>query len=141
MVREYDYYEGSEVIDSVVDGGLAAFKKLPHGDNQRHRASAVRQIGRDACHNGKSALVTGHFILPNDGIDGGLQELYTEADLETFTHIVYLKVPAEDIRKRCAADVQRKRALVPAEEMSKWHYAEVERLFHLCLDRYRLRNC
>ncbi|KAL5867611.1 hypothetical protein ACKVWM_011589 [Pyricularia oryzae] len=140
MVREYDYYEGSEVIDSVVDGGLAAFKKLPHGDNQRHRASAVRQIGRDACHNGKSALVTGHFILPNDGIDGGLQELYTEADLETFTHIVYLKVPAEDIRKRCAADVQRKRALVPAEEMSKWHYAEVERLFHLCLDRYRLRN-
>lgn len=141
MVREYDYYEGSEVIDSVVDGGLAAFKKLPHGDKQRHRASAVGQIGRDACHNGKSALVTGHFILPNDGIDGGLQELYTEADLETFTHIVYLKVPAEDIRKRCAADVQRKRALFPAEEMSKWHYAEVERLFHLCLDRYRLRNC
>ncbi|KAI6308988.1 hypothetical protein MCOR29_009064 [Pyricularia oryzae] len=140
MVRECNYYEGSEVIDSVVDGGLAAFKKLPHGDKQRHRASAVGQIGRDACHNGKSALVTGHFILPNDGIDGGLQELYTEADLETFTHIVYLKVPAEDIRKRCAADVQRKRALFPAEEMSKWHYAEVERLFHLCLDRYRLRN-
>ncbi|QBZ58493.1 hypothetical protein PoMZ_03446 [Pyricularia oryzae] len=135
MVREYDYYEGSEVIDSVVDGGLAAFKKLPHGDNQRHRASAVRQIGRDACHNGKSALVTGHFILPNDGIDGGLQEVYTEADLETFTHIVYLKVPAEDIRKRCAADVQRKRALFPAEEMSKWHGEKektVQRVADLC---------
>ncbi|KAI6305957.1 hypothetical protein MCOR30_011807 [Pyricularia oryzae] len=73
MVQEYDYYEGSEVIDSVVDGGLAAFKKLPHGDKQRHRASAVGQIGRDACHNGKSALVTGHFILPNDGIDGGFK--------------------------------------------------------------------
>ncbi|KAL5866349.1 hypothetical protein ACKVWC_011467 [Pyricularia oryzae] len=132
---EYDYYEGSEVIDSVVDGGLAAFKKLPHGDKQRHRASAVRQIGRDACHNGKSALVTGHFTLPNDGLDGGLQEVYTEADLETFTHIVYLKVPAEDIRKRCAADMQRKRASFPAEEVSKWQDAEVERLFHLCLDR------
>ncbi|KAI6593508.1 hypothetical protein MCOR06_003749 [Pyricularia oryzae] len=141
MVRECNYYKGSEVINSVVDGGLAAFKKLPHGDKQRHRASAVGQIGRDTCHNGKSALVTGHFILPNDGIDGGLQELYTEADLETFTHIVYLKVPAEDIRKRCAANMQRKRALFPAEEMSKWHYAEVEKLFHLCLNRYRFRNC
>ncbi|KAI6261391.1 hypothetical protein MCOR34_011971, partial [Pyricularia oryzae] len=134
-LEEYDYYEGSEVIDSVVDGGLAAFKKLPHADKQRHRATAVRQIGRDACNNGKSALVAGHFILPNDDLDGGLQEVYTEADLETFTHIIYLKVPAEDICKQCAADMQRKRALFPVEEVNRWQDVEVERLFHLCLDR------
>lgn len=105
MVQEYDYYKGSEVINSVIDGGLATFKKLPHGNKQRYRVSAVGQIGRDTCYNGKNALVTGHFILPNDGINGGLQKLYTEADLEIFTHIVYLKVPAENIRKRCAANI------------------------------------
>ncbi|KAL5925358.1 hypothetical protein ACKVV7_003430 [Pyricularia oryzae] len=135
LLRGYDFYEGSEVIDSVMDGGLAAFKKLPHADKQRHRATAVRQIGRDACNNGKSALVAGHFILPNDDLDGGLQEVYTEADLETFTHIVYLKVPAEDICKQCAADMQRKRASFPVEEVNRWQDVEVERLFHLCLDR------
>ncbi|KAI6351830.1 hypothetical protein MCOR25_009723 [Pyricularia grisea] len=134
-LEEYDYYEGSEVIDSVVDGGLAAFKKLPHADKQRHRATAVRQIDRGACNNGKSALVAGHFILPSDDLDGGFQEVYTEADLETFTHIVYLKVPAEDICKQRAADMQRKRASFPVEEVNRWQDVEVERLFHLCLDR------
>ncbi|KAI6368886.1 hypothetical protein MCOR31_005373 [Pyricularia oryzae] len=41
----YDYYEGSEVIDSIVDGGLAAFKQLPHAYKQRHRATAIRHVG------------------------------------------------------------------------------------------------
>ncbi|QBZ53577.1 hypothetical protein PoMZ_09265 [Pyricularia oryzae] len=98
-LEKYDYYKGFKIINSVVDGGLTAFKKLPHIDKQRHRATAVKQIGRDACNNGKSALVAGHFILPNDNLDGGLQKVYIKADLETFTHIIYLKVPAEDICK------------------------------------------
>lgn len=136
---QYDYYEGSKVIDFVVDGGLTAFKKLPHADKQRHRAKAIKQIGNEARHAGKGAFVAGHFMLPLDmsDVDSNmvLAEVYTQADLETFTHIVYLKVAPEVINSQRAADLRRTREVVPVEELEKWQNTEMEKLFDLCIHR------
>ncbi|KAL5903123.1 hypothetical protein ACKVV7_011430 [Pyricularia oryzae] len=133
-----DFYDGSTVIDSVVDGGLDAFKKMPPTEKQRHRDIAIRYIGNEARRNNKVTLVASHFMLPNGGSDSDLgvpEEVYTEADLDTFTHVVYLKVSPEILYNQRAADRNRKRALKPQTELRSWQDAEVQRLFGLCIDR------
>ncbi|TLD08144.1 hypothetical protein PspLS_11962 [Pyricularia sp. CBS 133598] len=135
----YDYYEGSEVIDSIVDGGLAAFKQLPHADKQRHRATAIRNIGDEARRSSKSAIVAGHFMLPvpsgesDDDLDTELQDVHTDADLATFTHIIYLKADPEAVCRQRARDQKRARKALPAGELRRWQDEEMRGLFELCI--------
>ncbi|KAI6352484.1 hypothetical protein MCOR25_009397 [Pyricularia grisea] len=136
----YDYYEGSEVIDSVVDGGLVAFKQLPHSEKQRHRATAIRHVGEEARRSGKGAIVAGHFMLPvtsgksDDDLSTELQKVYTDADLTTFTHVIYLKAEPEAICRQRAGDEKRARKALPVDELRRWQDAEIKGLFELCIE-------
>ena len=55
------FYEGSEVIGSIVDGGLDAFKKLEEHKKKSWRKQAIETI-RNAS-TGRTAVVTGHYLF------------------------------------------------------------------------------
>jgi hypothetical protein len=57
------------------------------------RKRAIEWIRDKTVKSGKSAIVTGHFMFWPEG--GEQQPVYTKADLETYTHILYLDVDPE----------------------------------------------
>lgn len=66
------------------------------------------------------------------GKDAG-DAVYTQADLDTFTHILYLDVPAETIAERCKNDkLRRDRGDLSAGHLRKWQDTEKEELRRLC---------
>ncbi len=51
-------------------------------------------------------------------------QVYTQNDLDTFTHIHYLDVPAEVVAQRRLNDVKQSRPPASATHLSKWQQAE-----------------
>lgn len=93
--REYfAFYEGSEVIAAVVPGGLDAFQKLEEQKKEYWRQVAVEAIRKKSNDNGQVVVVAGHFMFWPEEEEAG-RPVYTQSDLATFTHILYLDVPAE----------------------------------------------
>ena len=60
--------------------------------------------------------------------------VYTQNDLGTFTHILYLDVPAEVVAQRRLDDAERSRPSVSVSHLRKWQQIEKTQLRHLCRD-------
>jgi shikimate kinase len=57
---------------------------------------------------GKVAVVTGHLMFwPKE--EEARVPVYTQHDLDTFTHIIYLDVPTEVVTQRYQDDTERSR--------------------------------
>ena len=91
--ENFAFYEGSKMISAVVPGGLNAFQALEEGEKEHWRQLAIDTIGRKCTDNGQVAVVTGHFMFWLEEEKDG-RPVYTPNDLDTFTHILYLDVPA-----------------------------------------------
>ena len=105
---QFAFFEGSEVLDKIVIGGLEVFKRSSDEQKLQWRNSAITHI-QDVCiEASKSGVVTGHFMFwPEENADGHV--VCTENDLKTYTHIVYLDVPAEIVLQRRLDHVERNR--------------------------------
>ena len=66
--------------------------------SKRNRTKAIKTIKKDWLEIGKFAIVTGHFMLWSEFKEFATP-VYTEADLNTFTHILYLDTPAKVIEQ------------------------------------------
>ncbi|KAJ5117651.1 hypothetical protein N7448_011283 [Penicillium atrosanguineum] len=93
---DFSFYDGSQVIAAGTPGGLEAFQNLNEDDKEGVRDRAIRKIKQESFDSGRSSIVTGHAIFWAEG-EGAGQLVCTSADLDTYTHILYLDVPAEDI--------------------------------------------
>ncbi|KIM74865.1 hypothetical protein PILCRDRAFT_99073 [Piloderma croceum F 1598] len=109
----YEFYEGSQMIASLVPGGLAAFQKL------------------DEEHNGKTAVVAGHFMFWQEGDQVG-QRVYTRNDLNTFTNILYLDIPAKIVAQCRQNDTLQSRSTTSVEHLRNWQKVEKIELRDLC---------
>lgn len=127
---QFSFYEGSEVIASLVPGGLEAFKQAPEDTKTTWRQVAVREIGKKSA---TAAIITGHFMFWPEGENAG-QTVWTHGDLETYTHIVYLDMPPERVEQWRRLDTQRARPPVSVEHLRKWQRAEKTQLRRLCHD-------
>jgi phosphoserine phosphatase/uracil phosphoribosyltransferase/adenylate kinase len=126
-------YEGSEMINSVVPGGLEVFKELDEQDKMSWRRFAIDRIRGECAAYGQIGIVTGHLMFWNEEHET-LQPIYTENDLATFSHIIYLDIPAEVIVERRQSDIHRQRATMSPEHIQKWQLAEKTALKTLCRD-------
>ncbi|EWC47687.1 hypothetical protein DRE_02887 [Drechslerella stenobrocha 248] len=129
--RGFQFYEGSKMIADLVPGGLDAFKKLGEGEKSNWRQLAIETIGRGCLQSGQTAVVAGHFMFWPEETEPGVP-VYTESDLLTFTHILYLDVPTDIIRQRCRNDRERSRPVLSLDHLHKWQEAEKTQLRHLC---------
>ena len=127
----YKFYEGSEIIDFLVPGGLAAFQKLDDNDKLIWRQRAIDMIGKDCSSNGRTGVVAGHFMFwPEEDPDG--HRVYTSNDLDTFTHILYLDIPIDLVAQRRRNDSQKFRSPASIDHLHTWQQAEKTELRSLC---------
>jgi adenylate kinase len=128
----FTFYEGSDVLGKVTPGGMAAFRKLNELDQEKHRKLAVDKIREITISNGTTAIVAGHYMFwPEDR--KYVNPVYTQNDLETYTHIIYLDVLPEIILYQCRGDTERlDRPLASIDHFRKWQEAEKAEIRTLC---------
>ena len=127
----YEFYEGSEMIETLVPGGLDAFKKLEYKNKLNVRQLAIDRIRMDCSSKGRTGIVAGHFMFwPEEDPDG--HRVYTSNDLDTFTHILYLDIPIYLIDQRRMNDSQRLRSPASLNHLHRWQQAEKKELRDLC---------
>lgn len=135
------FFDGSGVINRVVPGGLSAFKKMDNQQKHHWREQAIRLIQTDCIEAGSSAVVAGHFMFMHENAadgreDGELGEpVYTQADLDAYSHVIYLDVPVEVIAQRRAHDNETHARVRPADSVAhlrKWQDIEKTKLRKLC---------
>ncbi|KAL8936979.1 MAG: hypothetical protein Q9216_004656 [Gyalolechia sp. 2 TL-2023] len=129
--ENFEFYEGSEVIAKIVPGGLEAFKTLEKQKQTEWRQRAIDKIGSECKASKKTALVAGHFMFWDNGQEFA-EPVYTQNDLHTFTHILYLNVPAETIKRHIDSDntsMTRIRQMDPSiAHLNKWQQVEQTQL-------------
>ena len=113
---KYILVEGSEVISRLVKGGLQGFHALDDPGKQSIRELATRTILANCLNDGKIAVVSGYFMLwPGD--HGGGTPVWTQQDLETYTHILYLNPSPETVYLRRLQDVAKGRFELTVDEL------------------------
>ena len=129
--EHFAFYEGSQMIANVVPGGLDEFQKLEEREKTYWRQLAIDTIGKKCADNGQVAVVGGHFMFWPEEEEAGCL-VYTQNDLNTFTHILYLDVPADVISQRRLDDTKRSRPPTSINHLRRWQQAEKTQLRHLC---------
>lgn len=127
----FRFYEGSEVISSVVPGGLVAFQESNQSQKQEWRQAAIDKIRRESVEAKQTAVVTGHSMFWSEEKESG-ECVFTEADANTFTHVLYLEVRPELIALRRSNDTQRQRSHASVDHLLKLQDADKELLSKLC---------
>ena len=131
--EQFEFYEGSQMIASLVPGGLSRFREMTEQDKLIWRQCAIDTIRQECLGSGKVGVVTGHFMFWPEEEDAG-QPVYTLLDLDTYTHILYLAVAAELIAQRRRDDTERTRPSTSVNHLRKWQDTEKTKLRHLCRD-------
>ncbi|KAF3006089.1 hypothetical protein E8E13_011110 [Curvularia kusanoi] len=129
--ERFSFYEGSEMIARTVDGGLAAFQSLDERSKEKARRYAIQMIHDDCANDGKTAIVTGHFMFWKEE-DTYWKIACTDSDLAIYTHIVYLNVSPETIAGYCNNDTEKRREPCSVLHLLRWQEAERATLSTLC---------
>ncbi|KAF3158432.1 hypothetical protein TWF106_002603 [Orbilia oligospora] len=129
--QDFEFYEGSEVISSLIPGGLDTFKKMPELQKEHWRRLAIDKIGKTCGSSGRVGIVAGHFMFWTEGEEKG-RPVYTDNDLGTFSHIIYLDTPADLTFQQRANDKGRSRPLCSLEHLQDWQTEEKKQLRSLC---------
>ncbi|KAF2449016.1 hypothetical protein P171DRAFT_222828 [Karstenula rhodostoma CBS 690.94] len=127
----FHFHEGSDTIGNLVPGGLKAFQGMDVPDKTRWREHAMDNISTKSKHDGKTAVVTGHFMFwPEEDETGRI--VCTKNDLATYTHILYLDIPVKTIEQRRWNDVSKPRPHTSVAHLLKWQQTEKIHLQKLC---------
>jgi len=126
--------EGAAWIDAVQDGGMSAFHTLDDATKTEWRESAITSFRTSCQHSSKHGILAGHYMFWKEDEKAG-EEVWTKADGETYTHILYLDTDAATVQTQCAEDVstgRRQRAVSSLEHLEKWKRNEREKLREVC---------
>ncbi|KAK1655172.1 uracil phosphoribosyltransferase-domain-containing protein [Colletotrichum phormii] len=129
--NQFQYYEGSEVIGNLVDGGLEAFKRLDKDTRNLQRQRAIQLIADECTTTGRIGIVTGHYSFWNDKNNSPRKIVWTEGDRRVYTHILYLDMPADRLWGQRQDDESRSRPNLQPNHLSKWQNAEMAGLSRL----------
>ena len=127
----FQCYDGSEVISSVVPGNLEAFQQMDEDNKKYWREYAIGTVARECDSYQRTAIVAGHFMFWDETDKVG-KTVYTQRDLEIFTHIIYLTAPADILVTRRTNDTKRVRSWASQTHLAKWQQAEKDQLRQLC---------
>ena len=126
------FYDGSEKIATLVPGGLKAFQDMEEPKKQEWREHAIEAIGKESATSSRVAVVAGHYMFRD--LEGKFERVYTESDLKTYTHMLYLDVPVDVIAQRRQNDTEKTRPLTSLDSLRAWQENEKKELRSLCRD-------
>ena len=127
----FAFYEGSEMIAAVVDGGLDSFQNMEEQEKKYWRGIAIKTIANHCAESGQLAVVAGHYMFWAEEQKTGVT-VCTESDEEVYTHILYLDVNPEIIVNRRQSDSVRTRPTTSVDHLCKWQEEEKKQLHYLC---------
>jgi adenylate kinase len=133
--RNFSFYDGSSLLEEVVEGGLDAFKKMNNEQQYSAREQALSHAASECRANAKTGVVAGHYIFWQAEDKNEPKRVGTEKDWTTYTHIFYLMVDPKIVSTRRTQDSTRKRGDVSVGHLQKWQEAEVSELRGVCRDR------
>ncbi|PKS13138.1 hypothetical protein jhhlp_000480 [Lomentospora prolificans] len=128
---DFNLYEGSLVIDKLVPGGLDVFKASEENDQFQWRELAINTIHAECVDANKPGVVSGHFMLWPQEQEMG-EKVMTGADLDVYSHIIYLDIPPTIIDENRRADLERDRPIASVEQLQRWQACEKTALRSLC---------
>ncbi|RMZ77001.1 hypothetical protein DV738_g4579, partial [Chaetothyriales sp. CBS 135597] len=126
----FAFFEGSEVIDRLVPGGLETFKQLPEREKVSFREHAISSIAADCINDGKVGVVAGHYLFWSE--DDAVTVVCTERDLATYTHIIYLNTQDGEVAARRRNDTSKARPPLTPKQLGLWQDREREELRKAC---------
>lgn len=129
------FFEDSKVINDLVLGGLDAFKTLPKANRDMWRERAVTHVRNTCIVEGKHGIIAGHALIWEEGEKGG-EVTITEADLATYTHVIYIDTPPEEIiqfREKDDREAIQKRTPTSLQHLNEWQKAEKTILRAMCV--------
>lgn len=129
--EHHAFFEGSEIIASLVDGNLNSFHKMSENEKVCVRKKAIDWVREKYTGSGMVVVITGHFMFWPEGEEAG-SFVYTQNDLGTFTHMRYLNVPVRVIAQYRLKDIERDRPFMSISHISKWQLEETIQLRSLC---------
>ncbi|KAF5723841.1 PRTase [Fusarium mundagurra] len=137
--KEFAFFEGSEVIASLVPGGLAEFQKLDEVEKYEYRVKAINHIKDEAITSRRVAVVTGHFSFWSTENDGP-ENIHTDDDWDTFTHIIYLKHDEQTIMSNIEGDNKDRSYMsdLTNKILRDWQRHEIFELRHRCWEKHIL---
>lgn len=127
--RDFAFFDGSQMLSSLVHGGLAAFKQKPDSEKAVYREIAIQHMAATCQSDQRVGIVAGHLTL---WTGTGALEIHTHADLETYTHLVYLDTPPETISEYRLNDQSRDRPEMSVDDLRRWQWSEKSRAKTLC---------
>ncbi|KPI38417.1 uncharacterized protein AB675_12150 [Cyphellophora attinorum] len=118
------FFEGSEMIEELVDGGSGAQDEIREPDIQLIQEECrVRDL---------PGIVTGHYTFRYSGT-GSLMTAGTFKDFDAYSHILYLHVSPTTIHERRYMDLT-KRPDIDLVQLSDWQHKEYAALRERCVE-------
>lgn len=111
------------MIDSIATGGLEAFKTKDDDEKRVIREQGIRKFQETCREEGAVGIVAGHHQLWYSP-KGFLRTVWTSADSEVYTHIVYLNYDPQRILAQRNADKERLRPVLTLEQLTFWQKSE-----------------
>ncbi|KAG8167024.1 hypothetical protein KVR01_002713 [Diaporthe batatas] len=127
--KDFSFFDGSQILSSLVRGGLAAFKQKLDSEKAVYREIAIQHIAAKCQSDQTVGIVAGHLTL---WTGNGALAIHTQADLDTYTHILYLDTPPETIFEYRLNDNKRDRPDMSVEDLRRWQWNEKSRAKTLC---------
>ncbi|KAL8655506.1 MAG: hypothetical protein Q9226_003017 [Calogaya cf. arnoldii] len=119
----FSFHDGSEMIAGLTPGGLESFQGMSKEDQLMYRQRAIDEIGAHSFDSQKVGVVAGHAMLWSE-VEGKALPIYTQNDLDVFTHILYLDVPSDVVAKRRLDDTRKDRPILTAAQLDDWKNQE-----------------
>ena len=135
---KFQFQEGSQLIAELVFGGVPAFLRIPHDKREELRTEAIENFWKRCLASSINAVVAGHLMLWPESKPGSqvgppqLVDVHTQADLDIYTHIIYLATPISLLARRRAGDGPGFRPDLPIEKLAMWQRTEMALLRSLC---------
>lgn len=128
---DFAFYDGSTMIARVTEGGLAAFQAMSPEKQTDLRNLAIHTIRQECVEKGRIGVVAGHYMLYSNKRQTP-EIVATANDLNTFTHILYLDVPAEIVAQRRRDDHSKQRGHIHIDRLQDWKVKEQGALRSVC---------
>ncbi|KAL4761081.1 uracil phosphoribosyltransferase-domain-containing protein [Aspergillus foveolatus] len=129
---DFEFFEGSKEISKVAPDGLDKFKELDEYQQDHWRKYAIDAIKSACAQTGKTGIVTGHYMFWDDEKKEQASRVCSQADLATYTHILYVNAPLEVTAKQRAEDTKRARLNVSIQHLRRWQETEIQEIHNLC---------
>ncbi|KAK7748656.1 hypothetical protein SLS53_000677 [Cytospora paraplurivora] len=127
--KDFSFFDGSQMLASVIQGGLDTFQQMNEAMQAHHRGLAIQAISQQCSESGRVGVVAGHLTL---WVENEAKPVFTQSDLDTYTHILYVEVPATEISDFRRKDTSRTRTEIETRVLERWQKCDKIQTKEIC---------